>query len=127
MTIFEKIASREIPAFVIWENDTHIAFLSIEPQCKGHTVVAPKTNIGDQVFELSTEQYDQLMDASREVASLLKNKLKVDRVLMVVEGFEVPHVHTKLYPVHVGFNLYESSPTQANQEELQAVFNRITT
>ena len=40
--IFLKIINREIPAYIIYEDDLVIAFLDIVPVNKGHTLVVPK-------------------------------------------------------------------------------------
>lgn len=42
-TVFERIASREIPADIVFENDRIIAFSDIAPQAPVHLLVAPKT------------------------------------------------------------------------------------
>jgi len=47
LSIFEKISQRLLPGFIIDENDTHIAFLTIGPLATGHTLVVPKSNISD--------------------------------------------------------------------------------
>ena len=44
-SIFTKIIKREIPAFIIHEDDLFIAFLDINPIQKGHTLIVPKTEI----------------------------------------------------------------------------------
>lgn len=42
MTLFEKIAIREIPAAIIAEGDDWIAFRDIDPQAPIHFLVVPK-------------------------------------------------------------------------------------
>ena len=42
MTLFEKIASREIPAAIIAEGEEWIAFRDIAPQAPVHFLVVPK-------------------------------------------------------------------------------------
>jgi histidine triad (HIT) family protein len=42
MTLFEKIASREIPAVIIAEGEDWIAFRDIAPQAPVHFLVVPK-------------------------------------------------------------------------------------
>lgn len=42
MTLFEKIAAREIPADIIAEGDDWIAFRDIAPQAPVHFLVVPK-------------------------------------------------------------------------------------
>lgn len=40
--IFCKIAAGQIPAQKVWENDSAIAFLDIEPVSDGHTLIVPR-------------------------------------------------------------------------------------
>jgi histidine triad (HIT) family protein len=42
MTLFEKIAAREIPADIVAEGDEWIAFRDIAPQAPVHVLVVPK-------------------------------------------------------------------------------------
>ncbi|GAB4285380.1 MAG: HIT domain-containing protein [Candidatus Dojkabacteria bacterium] len=125
MTIFEKIAKREIPAKIIWQDDDCIAFLDINPLNEGHTLVTPKENWGDYIFDLDDDKYQKLMDATKEVAELLKQKLKCEKVIILVEGFEVPHVHIKLVPSNGDFTLSEGAGKPATEEELERIYNKI--
>jgi len=99
-TIFDKIVSGEIPSRIVWESDTHIAFLTPFPNTPGFTVVIPKVNPGDNVFSLSDDEYHALMDATKTVAKLLEKALDVKRVALVFEGTGVAHVHAKLIPLY---------------------------
>jgi len=99
-TIFDKIVSGEIKSHIVWESETHMAFLTPFPNTPGFTVVIPKENIGDNVFSLNDEQYLELMKATKTVANILEKALGVSRVALVVEGTGVPHVHAKLIPLH---------------------------
>ena len=45
MTLFEKIAAREIPAKIIQEDDDLIVFHDIKPQAPVHVLVVPKRPI----------------------------------------------------------------------------------
>lgn len=125
-SIFEKIADRELPGFVIWEDETHIAFLTIEPFNEGHTLVVPKKNLGAELFALDDEDYLALMTASKKVAAILKEKLKCDRVLMWVQGFEVPHVHVHLIPSDPAVDLSSSKVKMASTEELAEAHQKIS-
>jgi histidine triad (HIT) family protein len=99
-TIFDKITRREIPSFVVWEDEDHIAFLTPFPNTPGFTVVIPKVNPGDYVFDLSNEEYSKLLLATKHVAALLEEALDVSRVALIFEGTGVAHVHAKLIPLH---------------------------
>lgn len=99
-TIFDKIVSGEIKAWTVWEDGNYMAFLTPFPNTPGFTVVIPKHNPGDYVFELSDEAYQGLMNATKKVANVLKKALDVKRVALVFEGTGVAHVHAKLIPLH---------------------------
>jgi diadenosine tetraphosphate (Ap4A) HIT family hydrolase len=99
-TIFDKIVRGEVDAWKVWESDTHLAFLTPFPNTPGFTVVIPKRNIGDYVFELTDDEYVALMTATRTVAKLLEKALGAPRVALVFEGTGVAYVHAKLIPLH---------------------------
>jgi len=99
-TIFDRIVSGEMAAWKIWEDDGYLAFLTPFPGTPGMTVVIPKTNLGDYVFSLSTEDAARLLEACQTVAKLLEKALGVVRVALVFEGTGVAYVHAKLYPLH---------------------------
>lgn len=52
-TIFERIIAREIPADIVHETDTVIAFRDIAPQAPVHLLVVPKTPRYRDVAELA--------------------------------------------------------------------------
>lgn len=99
-TLFEKIISGEISGYIVWQDEAYAAFLTPFANTPGVTIVVPKTNPGDYIFNLTTEQISGLMAATQKVAKLLEKALQVRRVAMVFEGEAVPHVHAKLYPMH---------------------------
>ena len=112
--IFCKIAKGEAPAHKIWEDEKHLAFLSIFPNTEGFTVVIPKTHYPSYVFDLSDEILTELVLATKKVAKLLDSKLDdVGRTAMVFEGFGVNHVHTKLFPMHGTANMQEWKPIES--------------
>jgi histidine triad (HIT) family protein len=41
-TLFERIAAREIPATIVYEDDQVIAFRDIKPQAPTHVLIVPK-------------------------------------------------------------------------------------
>lgn len=99
-TLFDKIVSGEIPSYKVWEDDSYLAFLTPFANTPGATVVVPKQNPGDYVFDLDDEAILELMRAAKKAAKLLEKGLNVKRVALVFEGEAVPHVHVKLFPMH---------------------------
>lgn len=98
-TLFERIVSGEIPAHRIWEDDDHLAFLDIFPRVEGHTLVIPK-HPHPELFAMNEEAYVALWRAARTVARLLKERTGCVRVVSVVLGYEVQHVHIHLLPTN---------------------------
>jgi beta-aspartyl-peptidase (threonine type) len=99
-TIFDKIIRNEIPNYKVWEDDNFLAFLTPFPNTPGLTIVIPKKNTSDYIFNLDTELYADFMVAIKTVASLLEKALDVKRVALVFEGTGVNYVHAKLYPLY---------------------------
>lgn len=99
--IFCKIVKGEAPSYMIWEDEKHLAFLSIFPNTEGFTVVITKEHYDSYAFDLSDEILSGLVLASKKVGKLLDQKLDdVGRTGMIFEGFGVNHVHAKLFPMH---------------------------
>ncbi|MCC7569816.1 HIT family protein [Candidatus Micrarchaeota archaeon] len=98
--IFCKIVTEDIGCAKIWEDEKHIAFLDINPNTEGMTLVIPKDHYNSYAFEMPDTAYTELMIASKKVAKILEKGLDVKRVAMVMEGMGVNHVHIKLYPIH---------------------------
>lgn len=99
-TLFEKIVDNEIPSFKVWEDDNYLAFLTPFPSTPGLTLVIPKKNVSDYLFDMDDAAVAGLLGAAKKVAKLLERALDVKRVALVFEGTGVAHVHAKLYPLH---------------------------
>lgn len=99
--IFCDIAAGKMPCHKVWEDETHMAFLSIFPNTDGFTVVIPKQHYSSYAFEQSDEVLSQLVIATKKVARLLDNSFEdVARTGMFFEGYGVDHLHSKLFPMH---------------------------
>jgi histidine triad (HIT) family protein len=99
-TLFELIVKGEIPCHKVWEDDRHLAFLDINPRVEGHTLVIPKKAHGE-VFAMPTIEYEALWRAARTVAHHLERKTGCQRVVVVVLGYEIEHVHIHLMPTNI--------------------------
>jgi len=97
-TIFEKIIDRELPAHIVYEDDVCIVIMDIFPSVPGQTIVIPKESI-PYIFDLPTDTYQHILAVAKNVAKALDVVFDTSRTCVVVEGFEVPHTHIKLYPL----------------------------
>ena len=99
--IFCRIVKGEAPCHKIWEDEKHLAFLSIYPNTEGFTVVLPKKHYSSYAFDLPDDVLAELTLAAKKVGRLLDERLEdVGRTGMIFEGFGVDHVHAKLFPMH---------------------------
>ncbi|NOZ78935.1 MAG: HIT family protein [Acidobacteria bacterium] len=98
-TLFEKIARGEIPCHKVWEDEEHLAFLDVNPRVEGHTLVIPKKAYED-LYTMPDAAYRRLLDAVRTVALRLQSKTGCAKVVLLVIGFDVPHVHVHLMPTN---------------------------
>lgn len=99
-TIFDAIVHDQQKSWKVWEDEEFLAFLTPFPNTPGFTVVIPKQNPGDYVFELEDELYARFMIATKKVANVLEKAFDTPRVAMIFEGTGVAHVHAKLIPLH---------------------------
>lgn len=99
--IFCKIVRGEAPAHLVWEDEKHIAFLTIFPNTEGFTVVATKAHQPSYIFNVSDETITDIVHAAKFVARKIDAAFPdVGRTGLIFEGFGVDHLHAKLFPMH---------------------------
>ncbi len=115
--IFCKIVKGEAPSHKIWEDEKHLAFLSIYPNTEGFSVVITKEHYPSYPFALPDDVLTGLTLATKKVAELIDSKLPdVGRTGMIFEGFGVDHVHAKLFPMH-GTKMSEWKQLKSNVDK----------
>ncbi len=95
-SIFTKIIDRQIPAYIVAEDEDNIAFLDINPLSVGHALVVPKRE-EDYLFDLDDDKYISLNLFAKKVAGAIKT-VTGKRIGTAVIGLEVPHAHIHLIP-----------------------------
>lgn len=124
-SIFTQIIERSIPAHVIYENESVIAFLDISPVAKGHTLVVPKAEV-EFIWDLEDEDYRALMDVVKLVGRHLREKLNVAYVGQQVVGVDVPHTHIHVIPFNdVSEYRADSGSYEISQEEMAALADEL--
>lgn len=68
--LFLKIIDREIPAEIIYEDDTVLAFRDINPQAPLHVLVIPKKHVRtlNDVRDEDEETLGKLLNVARKIA-----------------------------------------------------------
>ncbi len=101
-TVFAKIIRREIPAHVVYEEDETLAFLDINPNNKGHTLVIPKKRIRN-IFDADDATLAAVMRTIRKITPAIRDAVHADGVNIhsnheAAAGQEVFHLHFHIIP-----------------------------
>lgn len=119
MTIFSKIIKGDIPSYKVYENEYVYAMLDINPMQEGHTLVIPKKEVA-YLFDMEKGDYERLMEGVQHVACMLKERLQCKRVCVLVEGYQVEHVHVNLIPTWGEHDLDRKFVHVGSKEELES-------
>ncbi len=106
MSVFEKIIKRELPAYIVYEDDLTLAFLDISQATKGHTLVIPKKPF-ENVYELDDKTASHLFKVVVKVSKALKKAFNLEGLNIVnnngsLAGQAVFHYHVHLIPRYKG-------------------------
>jgi histidine triad (HIT) family protein len=104
--VFCAIASREIPADILAENETCISFLDAQPLASGHVLVIPKSHAVD-ILSAPAETVGDLMKLTKRVVAALNTVLQPDGFTIGINhgraaGQAVPHLHLHAVPRFAG-------------------------
>jgi histidine triad (HIT) family protein len=80
--LFCRIASGEIPAQKVAENDLALAFRDINPQAPTHVLIIPKAHLADSAGEVSGAH-------SRELGAIFELAAQVAKAEMVDAGWRL--------------------------------------
>ncbi len=116
-SIFSRIVSGELPAYVLAEDDLHMAILDINPLVQGQVLVFPKQEV-DYLFDVENSSYHALMDFTKRIAIRLRELVPCTRIGVSVIGLEVPHVHIHLIPINTVNDMNFSREKTRLDEEL---------
>ena len=97
-TGFTKIIDGELPGRFVWQDDRCVAFLSINPIRRGHTLVVPTLEV-DHWLDLEPELASHLFGVSQTIGRALQRAFEPEKVGLMIAGLEVRHVHLHLVPM----------------------------
>lgn len=102
--IFCKMVNGEIPCYKFYEDDTVLAFLDINPDSDGHTLIIPKKHFTD-LDDIDIETLKCINKASKKIKKLLEEKLGCIGISLLQNNGcaqEVKHYHMHLKPYYKG-------------------------
>ena len=88
-------------------------------------MVVPKIE-ENKIFDLSKEEYNDLMNFSYRVAKALEEAVPCKRVGMSVIGLEVPHVHVHLIPINAMVDMQFTEKVKLTSDEFVSLAESIS-
>ncbi len=98
--LFCRIAAREIPAEIVFEDQHSIAFLDIDPLFPGHTLLVPKGH-SETLTDLPAVQVAPLFQNAQILTRAIENAMEAGGSFLGVNNRvsqSVPHLHIHIVP-----------------------------
>ena len=127
--IFCKIIAGEIPSYKIYEDESTLAFLDINPVNPGHTLVVPKKHLAN-IEEADEATLCQIMKTVKKVGQSLKKNLGAAGYNVLesndpIAGQVVPHLHFHVTPRTESDGLKLWPQKKYDDGEAEAILNKI--
>ena len=100
--IFCKIVNGDIPSYKVYEDDIVLAFLDINPDSDGHTLIIPKIHYTD-ICDIPNDVVSHIFDVARIIKKKLEDKLNIEGLTLIQNNGdvqEVKHFHLHLKPYY---------------------------
>lgn len=100
--LFCKIIKGEIPSYKVYEDENTFAFLDINPNNIGHTLVVPKKH-SRNILDIEKDDLCAVYETSKIIAKAIMKGLKVDGINIIsnnepAAGQLVFHSHVHIVP-----------------------------
>src|SRR5262245_44510806 len=95
---FCQIASHDIGAHIVYEDEIQIAFLDERPIRPGHTLIIPKQHF-DYFYDVPGPVITRIMLFGQKLATVMKELYSAPRVAFAYIGGELPHAHAHVVPL----------------------------
>ncbi len=128
--IFCKIARKEIPGKIVYEDDICLAFLDLSQVTDGHTLVIPKKHY-KSILEADPEVVAHVAQVAQKLAIEITKKMGAKGCNILtnaneVAGQTVPHFHVHIIPRYQeqeGLTL--AFKDRSEEVDLEAIYNKI--
>ena len=107
--IFCKIIDGEIPAYKIYEDDDLMAFLDINPEANGHTLIIPKKHYTD-IYDLDSVLFTHIFSVAKTLSKKIVDTLGASGVTFTQNNGDpqlVKHFHLHIIPYYVNNELID--------------------
>lgn len=126
-TVFTRIIEGEIPGTFVWRDEECVAFLSVNPLRRGHTLVVPRAEV-DHWIDCPPELSTHLFSVARIIGAALQRAFQPTRVGLMIAGLEVPHLHIHVVPIDGVHDLdFANAASHVDPAELESAAVAIRT
>lgn len=128
--IFCKIVNGEIPSYTVYQDDDTLAFLDINPNTQGHTLVIPKKHAAN-IIDMDDKDIASVFRTVHKVVSSLQAAINPEGFNLVVNHGEVAgqvihHFHCHVIPRNTGDGIeYNFEGIIPSQEEFQELARKV--
>jgi histidine triad (HIT) family protein len=128
--IFCKIVCGEIPAYKLYEDETTLAILDINPITPGHTLLISKVHY-PTLLETPPEVLSKIIKSSYPVVQAVVTEMRAEGYNLLLNnnrcaGQLIPHLHFHIIPRRANDDVhFHWSPRQAGSEELVQLADKI--
>jgi len=121
--VFCKIASKEMPSNIVYEDKDFLGIMDIAPLNKGHVQLIPKLHYR---WTWEVPDFGEYWEAARSVAKAQMKSLGASMVEFLTHGMDVHHAHIWIIPIY-GNEAFIKSEVRLNptKEELSETANKI--
>lgn len=124
-TLFTRIIEGELPGRFVHRDEVCVAFLSIAPIRRGHTLVVPVAEV-DHWLDLDAGVAAHLMGVAQRVGKAQMTAFGPRRVGLIIAGMEVPHTHLHVIPIDSEGDLrFDRADPSTPPEALDAAAERL--
>src|SRR5256714_15660688 len=98
--LFCRIVSGELPATVVYEDDTSVGFLDHRPLFHGHTLLVPREHV-ETLSDLPAAQIEPYFKAAQLLARVIESALDAEGTFVAMNNRvsqSVPHLHVHVVP-----------------------------
>ena len=128
--VFCKIVKKEVPSDIIYEDNNFFAFLDINPNNTGHSLVIPKKHYKN-IYDLPDEVICGIGPIIKKIAVAVKNSVNADGINIMMNndgaaGQIVPHAHFHIIPRFASDGLrHWPGKSYSNKEEVAKTAEKI--
>ncbi len=127
--LFCKIATGEIPAEMIYQDENTLAFLDINPTNQGHVLVIPKAHSED-IFNMPRSSWTEVTNIVHKLSPIIQKATRADGINIGMNngraaGQIIFHPHVHIIPRYKKDGLQEWSRKEYKEGEAKQIAKKI--